>query len=115
LYNFLGCGKGFGQEVCYERLTTDSRPLFLTVGVSTVIFVFFASYAEIRNGSSLPNLVSDADTIAAAMPRGTALAEKCARPGVLNYFNFDSPSHLHYTWSVTNVLEEVLIHGASAN
>lgn len=35
----------------------------------------------------------------APTPGGTGFSEKCAQPGVLNCFAFDSPTDLRYTWA----------------
>jgi len=77
--------------------------LMIGVGVGTI---FIALTFNTAGGSSffsggLETAVEDPE-----IPPGTALAQKCAQPGVVNCFGFDSASALHYAWPARTVCDE---------
>jgi len=79
--------------------------LMITVGVSVLIFAasaydtlgrrsYFSDQSSITSADTAVNTNADA----AAIPAGTALAERCAQPGVVNCFSFDNTANLYYNW-----------------
>ena len=81
--------------------------LFVTVGVSAVIFAFLDYHSMVGNRLPSLNPVSDLKTDISAIPPGAVLAQKCARPGIVKCLSFDSPSDLHYTWPAATVCDTV--------
>ena len=81
--------------------------LFVTVGVSAVIFAFLDYHSMVGNRLPSLNPVSDLKTDISAIPPGAVLAQKCARPGIVKCLGFDSPSDLHYTWPAATVCDTV--------
>jgi len=86
----------------------------VVVGISVLIFattdyspasriLFFLSETSSSNAEA-PETVAAAELI----PAGTPLAEKCARPGVINCFGFDDEANLHYVWPPRTVCDYAL-------
>jgi hypothetical protein len=73
--------------------------LLISIGVVS-IFVFATLVSDTAGNES--SFSSDPQ-----IPPGTPLAEKCARPGVINCFGFDSANTLRYAWPVRTVCDKV--------
>src|SRR2546426_11900177 len=73
--------------------------LFVTVGVSAVIFAFLDYHSMVCTRLPSLNPVSDLKSDISEISSGAVLEQKCAPPGIVKLLSFNSPRDLTYTWS----------------
>jgi hypothetical protein len=78
----------------------------LMIGVGAGAIFFALSYDSAGNGSSFWNNTPAMAVDRPEIPSGTALAEKCSKPGVISCFGFNNASALHYTWPTAGVCDD---------